>query len=206
MGYKNVEKHYNIKHIVAVHNKREFGGPCICIGSPYIHDIIVVRIQDAKVVKQYKNGKYNDGYGWNINEDLARYNEALKADEQNGVLRKLIETPDTFAEELPVFTIEKGVVVREVCETYGWPNTTHSGNIMYENTYFKTRKEAYTYLLSSTSSGVRYCNFKSNIKEGFERIRRTSKFSFMQLFYWVKARTVGRFYTKSYEKKDYKEA
>jgi hypothetical protein len=195
MGYKNVQEHYDIKHIVEVCNKSEFGGPCICIGSGYIHDIIVIRIKDAKVVKQYKNGKYNDG--WSTNEDLARYNEALKADEQNGVLAKLIETPDTFAENLPVFTIKKGFVIREVCEKYGWPNATHSGNKMYENTYFKTRKEAYAYLLKDTSSGVRYCNFKSNVKEAFERIGRTSKYSFMQLFYWVKARTVGRLYTKA---------
>ncbi|MDR2009934.1 MAG: hypothetical protein LBQ22_05585 [Bacteroidales bacterium] len=194
MGYKNVEKHYDIKHIVAVHNKREYGGRCICIGSPYIHDIIVIRIKDAKIVKQYKDGKYNDG--WSTNEDLARYNEAIKADEQNGVLAKLIDTPDTVIEYLPVFTIEKGCVVSDVCEEYGWPNTTHSGEIMYNNTYFKTRKEAYAYLLESTSSGVRYCNFKYNMKEAFERIGRTSKYGFMQCFYWVKARTVGRFYTK----------
>lgn len=189
MGYKNVKEHYDIKHIVEVCNEEKYGGRCICIGSPYIHDIIVIRIQDAKIVRQYKDGA-------RINEELYRYNEALKEDEQNGVLRKLIETPDTFAEDLPVFTIEKGAVVRDVCEKYGWPNTTHAGTKMYENTYFKTRKEAYAYLLSSTSSGVRYCNFKSNIKEAFERIRRTSKFSFLQLVYWVKARTVSRFYTK----------
>ena len=193
MGYKNVKEHYDIKHIVAV-SKEERYGRCICIGSPYCHDIIVIRIQDAKVVKQYKDGKYNDG--WSTNEDLARYNEALKTDEQNGILKKLIETPDTFAENLPVFTIEKGAVVREFCEKYGWPNITHSGNMMYENTYFKTRKKAYAYLLKDTSSGVRYCNFKYNMKEAFERIGSTCKFSLRQLFYWVKARTVGLFYTK----------
>lgn len=190
MGYKNVKEHYDIKHIVAIHNKERYGGPCICIGSPYIHDIIAIRIKDARLVKPYPESDYR------INDELARYNEALKEDEKNGVLLKLIETPDTFAENLPVFTIEKGAVVREVCEEYGWPNTTHTGAIMYENTYFKTRKEAYAYLLKDTSSGVRYCNFKSNISQAFSSICRTSKFSFRQLFYWIKARTVGRFYTK----------
>ncbi|MDR1504461.1 MAG: hypothetical protein LBT43_18595 [Prevotella sp.] len=193
MGYKNIKEHYDIKHIVEVCNKREFGGPCICIGSPYTHDIIVIRIRDAKVVKQYK-------YDWDTNENLARYNEALKADEKNGILRKLIETPDTFTEALPVFTFKNGVIIREICEKYGWPNTTCLGNKMYDNTYFKTRKEAYAYLLKDTSAGVRYCRFKSNIKEAFERIGRSSKYSFLTLFYWVKARTVGRFYTKDLTK------
>ena len=197
MGYKNVKEHYDIGHIVAVYDEEIYGGPCICIGSGYIYDIIVVRIRDAKVVKQYKEGKYNDG--WNTNKDLARYNEALKEGERNGILRKLIETPDTFAEDLPVFTIEKGSVIRDACEKYGWPNVTHSGNIMYENTYFKTRKEAYAYLLKDTSSGVRYCNFKNNIKEALGQIIKVSKRSFIKLIYWVKARTISRFYTKSYE-------
>jgi hypothetical protein len=195
MGYKNIKEHYNIGHIVEVCNEEMYGGRCICIGSAYAHDIIVIRIQDAKVVKRYKDGKYDDG--WSTNEDLARYDKAIKADEQNGILKKLIETPDTFEKFLLVFTAKNGVVIREFCEEYGWPNTTHSGNKMYENTYFKTRKEAYACLLKDTSSGVRYCHFKRNIKESIERVRETIKYSFMKLFYWVKARTVGLFYTKN---------
>jgi hypothetical protein len=195
MGYKNVKEHYDIKHIVEVCDEKQYGGRCICIGSPYRHDIIVIRIHDAKVVKQYN--EY-----WNPNENLARYNEALKKDEKNGVLRKLIETPDTFTKSLPVFTIEKGMVIRDVCEEYGYPNTTHAGAKMYENTHFETRKEAYAYLLETTSNNIRYCQFKRNIKDCFERIVSILKYGFLDVVYWVKARTISRFYTKKYNLKN----
>ncbi len=144
MGVKTIKQHYDIGHIVALHNKEQFGGPCICIGSPYIHDIIVIRVSDAKVVKEYEKRDYS------ANKDLARYNEALLRDAQSGKLRELIDAPDTFAADLPVFTIRNWAVVAELCEAYGWPNTTHTGKVMYENTYFKTRKEAYAYLLHDT--------------------------------------------------------
>lgn len=186
MGFQAVRKYYDIKHIVAVYNKREFGGPCICIGSPYIHDIIVIRISDAKVVKGYERG----------NDDLGRYYAAIKEDEKNGILRGLIDTPDVFTQNLPVFTIKDWAVVADYCEEYGWPNTTNSGYIMYENTYFKTRKEAYAYLLKDTTAGVRCCNFRYNFREGCDRIKKAIRFSLRECWFWVAARTVGRFQTK----------
>lgn len=183
MGFQAVRKYYDIKHIVAVYDKRDFGGPCICIGSPYIHDIIVIRISDAKVVKGYERG----------NDDLGRYYAAIKEDEKNGILRGLIDTPDVFTQNLPVFTIKDWAVVADYCEEYGWPNTTNSGYIMYENTYFKTREEAYAYLLKDTTAGVRCCNFKYNFREGCDRIKKTIRYSLRQCWFWVAARTVGRY-------------
>lgn len=183
MGFQAVKRYYDIKHIVAVHDKRDFGGPCICIGSPYIHDIIVIRISDAKVVKGYERG----------NDDLGRYYAAIKEDEKNGILRGLIETPDVFTQNLPVFTIKDWAVVADYCEEYGWPNTTNSGYIMYENTYFKTRKEAYAYLLKDTTAGVRCCNFGYNFREGCDRIKKAIRFSLRECWFWVAARTVGRY-------------
>lgn len=183
MGFQAVKKYYDIKHIVAVYDKRDFGGPCICIGSAYIHDIIVIRIADAKVVKGYERE----------NDDLARYYSAITEDEKNGILRGLIDTPDVFTQNLPVFTIKDWAVVADRCEEYGWPNTTNSGYIMYENTYFKTREEAYAYLLKDTAAGVRYCNFRHNFREGYDRIKKTIRYSLRQCWFWIAARTVGRF-------------
>lgn len=188
MGFKAVKKYYDIEHIVAVYDKRDFGGPCICIGSPYIHNIIVIRIADAKVVKGYERG----------NDDLVRYYTAIKEDEKNGILRELIDTPDVFIRNLPVFTIKDWAVVADCCEEYGWPNTTNSGYIMYENTFFKTREEAYAYLLKETAAGVRYCNFRYNFREGFDRIRRAFRLLFRKCWFWVAARTVGRYKTIEY--------
>lgn len=155
MGFQAVKKYYDIKHIVAIYNKREFGGPCICIGSVLAHDLIVIRMVDAKVVKGGERG----------NADLVRYYTAIKEDEKNGILRGLINTPDVFTQNLPVFTIKDWAVVADYCEEYGWPNTTNSGYVMYKNTYFKTREEAYAYLLKDTTDWVRCCNFKHNLRE-----------------------------------------
>lgn len=185
MGFQAVRKYYDIKHIVAVYDKRDFGGPCICIGSPYIHDIIVIRISDAKVVKGYERG----------NDDLGRYYAAIKEDEKNGILRGLIDTPDVFTRNLPVFTIKDWAVVADYCEEYGWPNTTNSGYIMYENTYFKTREEAYAYLLKDTAAGVRCCNFRYNFREGCDRMKLAFRLLFRECCFWVAARTVGKYKT-----------
>lgn len=108
----------------------------------------------------------------------------------------MIDEPDTFARNLPVFTIDRWAVKAELCEEYGWPNTTNSGAIMYENTYFRTRAEAYAYLLKETKAGVRYCRFSENFKEGLRRINRAIRFSLREVWFYIAARTVGRFIMK----------
>lgn len=185
MGFQAVKKYYDIKHIVAVYDKREFGGPCICIGSPLCHDIIVIRIVDAKLVKGYEGD----------NADLSRYYAAIKEDENNGILRGIIDTPDLFTRNLPVFTIKDWAVVADHCEEYGCPNTTNTVYIMYENTFSKTREEAYTFLLEDTSNGIRYCNFKYNFQQGFDRIRLAFRRLFKECWFWVATRTFGKYKT-----------
>lgn len=193
MGFKTIEQHYGIKHIVSVRNEGKHG-KCICIGSPYIHDIIVIRISDAKVVKRYKDGKYNDG--WSINENLKRYDMEICADQETGKLRELIDRKDTFERSLPVYTICKRVVEKDYCEEYGWPNCTHSGELMYNNTYFKTRKEAYSYLLTDTRLALRYMDFRRRIGEACNKIKDIFGLLFSYLYNWTYARTIARFKTK----------
>lgn len=189
MGFQAVKKYYDIKHIVAVYDKRDFGGPCICIGSAYVHDLIAIRITDGKI---FYSSIVRRGEG----SDIGRLSAQIEADKENGILRGLIDTPDVFTRNLPVFTIKDWAVVADYCEEYGWPNTTNSGYIMYENTYFKTRAEAYTYLLKDTAAGVRCCNFRYNFREGCDRIKHAFRLLFRECWFWVAARTVGRFRTK----------
>lgn len=157
MGFKAIKQHYDIKHIVAIYNEEKYGGACICIGSGYVHGLIAINIETGKV---FYSSLVTPGENSEIGQLAAR----IKADEKNGVLRALIDEPDTFARNLPVFTIDRWAVKAELCEEYGWPNTTHNGAIMYENTYFHTRAEAYAYLLKETKAGVRYCRFVENFK------------------------------------------
>ena len=82
MGWKNVKDHYRIGHIVQI---KKVGGDhgdvaknAICIGSPYIHDLIVVSL-DGDILKRYSD------HG---NDDLTRYMQEMEADP--GVLRQLV--------------------------------------------------------------------------------------------------------------------
>lgn len=136
MGIKKLKEKYRIEHTVC---RTEKG---ICIGSHYVHDVIVIS-EEGKFLKKYKNGNYNDG--WNTNEDLKRYQEEMLADEATGELKKVIDEPDVHGELFPVFTIHEGKLVETFCEEYGWPNVTIEGELMYENTFFKTKEEAVEY-------------------------------------------------------------
>ena len=121
MGWKAVKEHYKIKHIVQV---TEDG---ICIGSPYIHDIIRISF-DGHVTKRDRSS---------ANDDLKRYQAEFDADPET--LKRLVQSPDTFKASIPVFTYRGGQILEKFCEELGWPHVTHDGLEMYEN-YFSTDK------------------------------------------------------------------
>ena len=129
--------------------------------------------------------------------------DTLKAVEKLGQdVRALIDEPDTFARNLPVFTTENWAVKAEQCEEYGWPNTTHTGRIMYENTYFRTRAEAYADLLKDTKNGIKHRWIASSVQDALRKLRRAIWLYMETIGYWVAARTIGRFIMKrSYGKK-----
>ena len=95
MGFKTIKQHYDIKHIVAIYNEEKYGGACICIGSGYVHGLIAINIETGKV---FYSSLVTPGENSEIGQLAAR----IKADEKNGVLRALIDEPDTFARNLPV--------------------------------------------------------------------------------------------------------
>ena len=125
MGWKNVKEYYRIEHAVQVTNKG------ICIGSPYIHDLIVISLQ-GEVVVPYRDSPP-------VSADLARYQREIDADPAK--LRELVLQPDTFTESLSVYTFHNGEIVEKQCEVYGWPNVTHDGEMMYENRFSPDRDE-----------------------------------------------------------------
>src|SRR3990167_8816719 len=97
MGVKAIKEKYKIGHIVQKCNDK------ICIGSPYINNIIEINLY-GKIIKKYKDGKYEDG--WNTNEDLKRYQEEMIIDEKSGELKKLIESKDEVGVLFPIFTVD----------------------------------------------------------------------------------------------------
>ena len=121
MGWKSVKEFYDIRHIVQVTSKG------ICIGSSYIHDIIVIDKNTGVVIKPYLKD------GWSSNDDLLRYQSEMNGDPEK--LKELVSQEDKFEKHIPVFTYDGAEIIQEFCEELGWPNITHDGNIMYENTY-----------------------------------------------------------------------
>lgn len=139
MGWKNVRDYYKIEHIVQVTDKG------LCIGSHYIHDLIVVGL-DGKILKSYDNT-------WTDNPDLSRYMKEFKEDPEK--LADLITTPDTFLKSVSVWTYQNGTAISKFCEEPGYPNVTHEGELMYENVFFKTKEEAVAAARKNYQSEIR---------------------------------------------------
>lgn len=139
MGWKNVRDHYKITHIIQVTEKG------ICIGSPYIHNLIVIGL-DGKILKAY------DGI-WSSNADLSRYMKEFKEDPDK--LSELVASTDTFSKSLVVWTYKNGTAVSKLCEEYGYPNVTHDGELMYDNVFFRTKAEAVAEAKKTYTSEIR---------------------------------------------------
>lgn len=121
MGWKSVKEHYRISHHVQVRDGD------ICIGSGYISEIIVIG-SDGRIKKR------SDELS---NVELRRYLSEMDADV--GKLKELVEMPDVFERSIPVYTYAGGDILEKRCETLGWPNVTHDGMMMYENTFSDDR-------------------------------------------------------------------
>lgn len=124
MGWKNVKEFYRIGHLVQVVPDKG-----ICIGSPYIHDIIVIGF----------DGLFRRRLQPCRNDDLCRYQEEM--DEDPGKLKDLIETPDIFENSVTIWTYKGGDIIEKQCEIPEWPNVTHDGQMIYENTHSTDRSE-----------------------------------------------------------------
>jgi hypothetical protein len=152
MGWKNVKEHYGIGHMVCV---TEAG---ICIGSAYVHDIIVVKWNGTVVWP-------HDAVGHG-NEDLQRYHREMTADPEK--LRELIDEDDTFARSIPVYTYDMGEIVEKECEEPGWPNVTHDGCLMYENLFSTDRATVVEWAKRNAAAGLR--NLSGTIVESEKRL------------------------------------
>jgi len=149
MGWKKLKEHYRIEHIVQVTKKG------ICIGSPYIHDIIIIGI-DGEIKKSYTSS----------NEKLMRYQKEFDADP--GMLRRMINEPDEFKRSISVFTYDGGEIIEKFCEELGWPNITHDGCLMYENTFSTDKSIVIEWAKRNAESYIK--NLEMIIKETEEKL------------------------------------
>lgn len=137
MGWKAIRDHYRIEHIVQVTSAG------ICIGSPYIHDIIVISIDRGEIIRRW--GTPHRG-------SLGRYLEEMDADP--GKLAELAAVEDHFERSITVYTYEGASILEKQCEELGWPNVTHDGLIQFENTFSADRAEVVEWAISNAKAGV----------------------------------------------------
>lgn len=138
MGWKSVKEYYGIEHIVCV------SGHSICIGSPYVRDIIVIGL-DGVVRKRY-------GTESPANAQLRRYQQAFDADPDK--LRELVLAQDTFGAAIVVYTYDGGNIIEKLCELPGWPNVTHDGQLMYDNTFSTDKTNIIRRAKREASAGI----------------------------------------------------
>lgn len=123
MGWKSLKDAYGIDHIVCVTPKG------ICIGSRYVHDLVIIDPVSGRV-------RENEGFGGFLNKSYPALASASPAE----ILAHL-QAEDTFGAAIPVFTYEGADIIEKSCEALGWPNTTHAGDLMYDNKYSADRDE-----------------------------------------------------------------
>lgn len=141
MGWKTVKKEFQIGHIVCV-----VEGKGICIGSPYIHDIIVIGL-DGTVQKRYLDGR-------GINSDLHRYMEEFDAAPER--LKEAVLAKDEFSQSIPVYTYNGENIELTYCEELGWPNCTHDGRLMYENMFHPDPQKVRDWAIREEQSCIRW--------------------------------------------------
>lgn len=124
MGWKIFKENFNIKHIVQITDKG------LCIGSEYVHDLVVIN----QTTGELEENKTFSGF---LRE---RYPNILNSSQDEIV--KILNLKDSFSQSLKVYTSKNGEILEKECETYGYPNVTHDGLLMYENRFFQDKSKA----------------------------------------------------------------
>lgn len=158
MGWKAVRDHYRIEHYVQVTDEG------ICIGSPYIHDIIVISADRGEITRRW--GAPHSGL-------LGRYLDEMDADPFK--LADLVAQADVFERSIPVFTYEGGDIVEKQCEGLGYPNVTHDGCMQYENTFSPDAGLVRVWAIDSAKAGIEWMteaveNAQRDLRERVERL------------------------------------
>jgi hypothetical protein len=117
MGWKALKDFFQIGHQVQIK------GNMVCIGSPYVHDLATVNIETGQVQSNR-----------NFHGFLEKYYPKLKEATPEQIL-ETFSTPDQFSASIPVYTYDGAEIIQKLCEAPDYPNVTHDGCMMYENTY-----------------------------------------------------------------------
>lgn len=138
----------------------------IAVGSPYCHCLINV---DKKTLQlKYALDAFREGRKSINDENLEFIWDKLQELIDNGQIKDIIEGQDEIENPLPVFTIDEFKIVESTTDKYGWPNSTINGDLMYDNTYFKTKEEAAEYGIRNHNVALQW--YKESLKETKEKV------------------------------------
>lgn len=128
MGHKAFKSHFKIKnHIVSVRKG------VLYIGSGFASNLVGIDMQTGGILVNNVFGSFLHRY----------YPEILNSTDEDRLA--LIKTPDVFEQSIPVYTFCDGQIVEKQCEQLGFPNVTHDGEVMYENTHYPNKADAIEY-------------------------------------------------------------
>ena len=112
----------------------------IGIGSPRCHNLISI---DKTTFKLKYALDYNNTDTINKNSPMFDIWNKLEELISNNTMIDIINGNDELDIKLPVFYMNtEGNIIESYTDEYGYPNTTHDGKLMYDNYFFKTKREA----------------------------------------------------------------
>ncbi len=99
----------------------------------------------------------------------------------SGEINEIINGNDEVENKLTVWTVKDGELIETYTNEYGYPNTTHDGKLMHDNTYFKTKEEAidkaikeYEYSVKAATERVGEC--EAELQKANKRMEMQKKY------------------------------
>lgn len=127
MGHKAFKQHFGIDgYIVSIDKKEKM----LNIGSGYVPNLVSFNLLTGEIV---------------TNENFITFLEKTYPNILNSTNEErlaLIQSEDQFEHSIPVYTAKNGRVVETYCEALGYPNTTHDGEVMFENSHYTNKDMA----------------------------------------------------------------
>lgn len=141
-------------------------GDCLCVGSPLCPDLI--QYDPARGKLSYALSKKLADSG---NEELIFIWNTLERLIESGEIQDFLNGNDEIEKPLPVFRYA-GNEIRESCtDVYGWPNIDSEGNLMYNNTHFRTREECREYAMKELMCALDYMS--GNVRDSLMRLQKS---------------------------------
>ena len=136
MGWKKLKDHFQIEHHVQI-----VGGQLL-IGSSYVSDLATINIETGRVKK-------NETFSRFLEEHYPQLLDASTAE-----ILGLIKDPDQFTASITVYTYEGSEIIEKLCEEDGWPNVTHDGCMMYDNTFSPDKDKVISWAKRNSDAAI----------------------------------------------------